>query len=103
MAANNIVDQNPPPPRPEEEPENKKPYAGMGILGWNLLALAVYTLLMRAIADNGGFIFDAFFLFIHVLTCLMMAIIKRSWFWLLGGLLVLAIGFSTCAMMVNLR
>jgi hypothetical protein len=77
-----------------EQPKGRNP--GMKIVGYNMLALIIYMLLSRLSANEGGGIFYAFFIAIHVLVCIIMAIGSRSWAWLLSGLLVLVIGFSTC-------
>jgi hypothetical protein len=76
----------------------KKPINGMTIVGINLMVLAIYTLLIKLSGGIGGLIINAFILFLHVVLCLGMALDKKSWIWLLSALLVLAIGFSTCAM-----
>lgn len=76
--------------------EQNKSFAGMKIVGINMLILAIYTVLCSIDSSGGGFIFDAFLILIHVLVCIIMAIAKRSWIWLLSGVIVLVIGFSTC-------
>ena len=76
--------------------EQSKSFAGMKIVGINMLILAIYAVLCSIDAGGGGFIFDAFLILIHVLVCIIMAIVKRSWIWLLSGVIVLVIGFSTC-------
>ena len=96
----------------EEEKENSQPQSaeennpspekskisGIAIVGYNILALAFYTLLIRVEGRDGALILDAFILFIHVFLCVGMAISRKSWAWVLSGVLVLAIGFSTCIM-----
>jgi hypothetical protein len=71
----------------------KKPTSGMTIVGYNVLALVVYTTI-------SGFTFgpylDAFCLFWHVLICFIIAPATKKWSWALSGLIVLLIGFSTC-------
>lgn len=67
---------------------------GMKIVGYNLLVLAAYSVVCLPI--SGGFMLDAIALFFHVLICFGLAIDRRSWFWALGGLLVLIVGFSSC-------
>lgn len=79
-----------------------KNLTGMKIVGINILILAVYTLLCKLDSNDGGFIFDAFLIAIHVFVCIIMAIVKRSWMWLLSALLVLGIGFSTCVSFANM-
>lgn len=84
-----------------QDPSGKtpKPMDGMTVVALNLLALAAYTLAFKFV--SGGFIADAFCLVIHVCFCIIKAISDKSWLWLLGGLLVLVIGFSTCAMTIG--
>ena len=65
------------------------------IVGFNLLALLFYTVITKLIGGD-AIVLDMFLIFIHVLVCIILAIANRSWFWLLSGLLVLIIGFSTC-------
>jgi hypothetical protein len=77
-----------------ERPESNKQSEGMKIVGYNILALAVYSI--PCLTVSGGALIEAFLLFIHVVVCIGAALGKRSWFWLLAGLLVLIIGFSTC-------
>ena len=72
-----------------------KPKNGFGVVGYNLLILAAYTLISKFLGD-GGFVIDALLLAIHVFLCLILALAYRSWMWLLAAVLVLAIGFSTC-------
>jgi hypothetical protein len=69
----------------------------MQLIAYNLIALAVYTIMFRFL--SGGIIFDALVIAIHLFTCFIMALAKRSWYWVLSGVMVLAIGFSTCAWM----
>jgi hypothetical protein len=83
-----------------KSPQEKKPDSGMALVGYNIIALVFYTLLCKLIGGS-GFILDAFFIFIHVLFCIAMAFDKKSWFWFLGAVLVLVIGFSTCVMVGN--
>jgi len=64
------------------------------IIGGNLALMVGYTILCK-LPDTGVF-FDATLLFMQVLICWGLAIGYRSGVWLLAGLLVLLIGFSTC-------
>ncbi|TFF33614.1 hypothetical protein [Mucilaginibacter psychrotolerans] len=65
------------------------------VVGINLVLLVGYTLLSAIPSD--GIIIDAFFLFLHVLACIILSITGPSRLqWLLSGLLVSVIGFSTC-------
>ncbi len=74
----------------------------MGVVGYNMIALAAYTIIFALSAKQGGVIFDALFIFAHVIIGIILAIAFRSWTWLLSALMVLIIGFSTCAGMLNL-
>ena len=79
--------------------------------GWNLLAILVYSLLIRIISfgmsgnDHGMSIaiFSALAVGLHVAVCLVVSIAefssKRSdtgRAWLLSSLVVLVVGFSAC-------
>jgi hypothetical protein len=77
----------------KEIEENKKE-PKMSITGANLLIMVFYTIILCLFTN--GFFLDAFFLFIHFFTCLIVAIADRSKMWLLSAVLVLALGFSTC-------
>ncbi|QEC79760.1 hypothetical protein [Mucilaginibacter ginsenosidivorax] len=77
-----------------EIPGPNKQGEGMKIVGYNILTLAIYSI--PCFTVSGGALIDAFLLLIHVVVCICAALGKRSWFWLLAGLLVLIIGFSTC-------
>jgi hypothetical protein len=93
-----MADQNvgePSPSAEENSSENGKPVIDMSIVGYNVLALAVYTIISGLIKDVGPFL-DALLLFFHVLTCFILAIAYRKWVWALSGLAVLLIGVSTC-------
>jgi lysylphosphatidylglycerol synthetase-like protein (DUF2156 family) len=72
------------------------------ILGVNLLVLAAYSVLAK-LSGRGldGSITDAVFIAFHLCACLIIAAVKQSWSWVLSGLLVLAIGFATCAEIVS--
>jgi hypothetical protein len=82
--------------------KSKKPSA-MKIVGYNLLALVVYTIICEITAKDGGFILDMFFIGIQVFIGIILAIVNRSWVWLLSALMVLIIGFSTCVGMLGLN
>ncbi|PWK78097.1 hypothetical protein LX99_01937 [Mucilaginibacter oryzae] len=79
---------------------NKKPN-NMKIVGYNLLVLIAYTIICRFNLNDGA-ILDMFFIGIHVSAGIILAIVNRSWAWLLSALMVLVIGFSTCIGMVNI-
>jgi hypothetical protein len=74
--------------------DEKKQNNNFQIVGINLAILAGYTIL-SALTQGGPFI-DAFFLGIHVITCLILSMIKQKWVWALSALVVLLIGVSTC-------
>ncbi|BAU53633.1 hypothetical protein [Mucilaginibacter gotjawali] len=99
MADQNIWDPN---PRPEEKQPGNKPMGNMAIVAYNLLALAFYTIVFKLLASQGGFLFDAFVLLGHFIVCFVMAISSKSWMWVLSGVLVVAIGFSTCVMVIGM-
>lgn len=72
------------------------------IVGINLAILAAYTII-AAIPRDGIFL-DIFFIFFHVVLCLILTLTgPKRLQWLLSGLLVLIIGFSTCIGIGNLR
>lgn len=75
--------------------------SNMKIVGYNLLVFAAYTVICEVTANDGGFVFDMFFIGIHVIVGIILAIANRSWAWLLSALIVLVIGFSTCVGMLN--
>jgi hypothetical protein len=79
--------------------------------GWNLLAILVYSLLIRIISfgmsgnDHGMSIaiFSAIAVFFHVVICLVVTVAEFSSkrpvsgrAWLLSSLIVLVVGFSAC-------
>jgi hypothetical protein len=75
----------------EEEHKAKKRWK---VVGYNTLALVIYTLLFKLI--EGGVFLDCFVVGIHFLACLIISIGIKKWEWLLSAFIVLAIGFSTC-------
>jgi len=100
MADQNIWDPNPQPEK--KQPGNNKPMGNMSIVAYNLLGLAFYTIVFKMLASQGGFLFDAFVLLGHFIVCFVMAISSKSWMWVLSGVLVVAIGFSTCVMVIGM-
>ena len=66
------------------------------IVGINLLILAIYTIISGMFKELGIY-FDAIIIVIHMIICMIMALIKNNGIWILSGLVVLLIGFSTCA------
>jgi len=85
----------------EKPQERSKLNAGMVIVGINLAILAVYTLISKS--TDGGIGLDAVLIVLHVITCTIMALAKKSWIWFLSGVLVLVIGFSTCVSLLPLN
>jgi hypothetical protein len=83
--------------------EKGKRSSAMKIVGYNLLALVAYTIICEITAKDGGFILDMFFIGIQVFIGIILAIVNRSWVWLLSALMVLIIGFSTCVGMLGLN
>ena len=81
--------------------EGKRPPA-MKIVGYNLLVLAAYTIICTITNKDGGAIFDMFFIGIHFFIGIILAIVNKSWIWLLSALMVLIIGFSTCVGMLSI-
>lgn len=84
----------------DEKNEERKTSVKWTIIGYNVLALIVYTLLLRFV--DGGLFIDAFILAMHVMACIICAIAMKSWEWVLSAFLVLAIGFSTCVTFLTL-
>jgi hypothetical protein len=81
-----------------EQDENKAK-TEWAVVGYNVLALCCYTLLLRFV--SGGIIFDCILVGIHFLIGIIMAIIRKKWEWTLAAFLVLIIGFSTCVMFLG--
>jgi hypothetical protein len=72
------------------------------IVGINLAVLAGYTLISALFP--GGIIFDAFAIVFHVIACLFVTMTgPKRLQWLLSGVLVLVIGFSTCVGIGQIR
>lgn len=84
----------------EENNEEKKVSSRWKIVGYNLGALFIYTLICRFI--DGGIILDAFLIGIHFTAGIIASIIVRKWEWLLSAFLILAIGFSTCVSFLDM-
>jgi nicotinamide riboside transporter PnuC len=100
MADKNIWDPNHPPE--EKQPVDNKPKGNIAIVGYNILVLAFYTILFKMLANQGGLVFDALVILIHFLACVIMAISNKSWMWLLSGVLIVVIGFSTCTALIGI-
>ena len=84
--------------KPEEQTKANK---SMAIVGINLAILAIYTIILKIVPD--GIVIDAMLIFLHLLTCIIMAIALKSWIWFLSSILVLVIGFSTCVSLMQLN
>ncbi|MCR8557113.1 hypothetical protein KXD93_05645 [Mucilaginibacter sp. BJC16-A38] len=79
----------------------KKPANDITIVGYNILAFVVYTLIFKLMGEAGLF-FEGIILVIHVSVCIIVAIAARNWFWVLSALIVLIIGVSSCAYLLTL-
>ena len=85
----------------KKQPDDDKPIGNFSIVAYNLMVLAFYTIVFKMLANQGGLLFDAFTLLGHFVVCVIMAISGKSWMWILSGVLVLAIGFSTCVWVIS--
>jgi hypothetical protein len=77
-----------------EENENENPISNIHIVGINITILAVYTLACRF--TDIGLLFDAFFIMVHFIVCIIVTITSDKKIWAFTGLVVLLIGVSTC-------
>ncbi len=77
--------------------DNKKPFWGLGILGFNVMLVITYTLLLAS-AGSEAMLFSAFAIPAHFIVCTTVAIIERDWNWFFAGLITLITGFSTCVL-----
>lgn len=69
----------------------------MKIVGYNLLVFVVYGLLLVAVLRDGeAFVMFGFIFIFHFFFCIIAAIVQRKWAWVLSGVLIIIIGFSTC-------
>ncbi|MEO6522296.1 MAG: hypothetical protein ABIN91_11500 [Mucilaginibacter sp.] len=75
--------------------------ANLKIVSVNMLLLLVSTCLTNLSKD--GPIYDMMIIGFHVVLCIMLAIVNKSWTWFLSGLMVIIIGFSTCVMGANVH
>ena len=78
----------------KDESDDKRSASGMQILGINLGVLAVYTIVSGFV--RGGIAMDTVCLFFHAIICFAVALVHRPQVWILSGLMVAIIGFSTC-------
>ena len=85
------------------EEQNDKKNQNYKIVGVNLLAVVVYSLLCRVAGGSDGWTVLMLIIPAHVLFCLILGfdrLLRRikiqSAMWFLSALMVLIIGFSTC-------
>lgn len=72
------------------------------IVAINLAILIAYTIFFRTSStDSLTIILEAIAIGIHVITCLLLAIVVYRKEFLLSALVVLLIGFSSCWMVFN--
>ena len=82
-------------------PQEKKVPSKWNVVGYNLVALVIYTVICRFI--DGGMFLDAFILAFHFFACIITAIILKKWEWVLSAFVVIAIGFSTCVAFLSIN
>ncbi len=82
-----------PPEPPKQDTGN---HTNGKILGYNLLAFVVYTVLSALANPNEGLILAFFISIAHFVLTIIAALVTQRWMWLLAGALVLIIGFGTC-------
>jgi len=76
---------------------NKEQLPTVLIIGINMIVFLAYTLWVRSGRDNEfGFIAEAFFMAIHIILCMVAAIIGYRKQFLISALVILLVGFSTC-------
>jgi hypothetical protein len=81
---------------------SKEKQPGILIIGTNMIIFMAYTLWVRSGRDNEfGFIAEAFFMAIHIVLCMVAAIIGYRRQFLISALVILLIGFSTCYISVT--
>jgi len=79
------------------ETEPKKPDANYIVVGINLLIMVVYTAYCRHDSGEMTILSDAFFIAVQVVLCLILCIFMFRKAFLLSAVLVLLVGFSSCA------
>jgi len=84
---------------PQKQTDNK---VNLKIAGYNLAAMLMYGLLFVGAMGNDGFILFGLAFLAHAFVCLILAIVQRKWVWVLSSLLIVIIGFSTCANLFHL-
>ena len=80
-----------------EEPDQQQSrgYSDGSIVGYNMLAFAIYTIAGLSAGSSGigaGFLLAC----LHFGACIVMAIIKKRWSWALAGISIILIGMGTC-------
>ena len=81
------------------EEENKN-LEGFKIIGLNLLIFVVYVLLFLVgkLAELALFSY-----FLHFFACIIVGAVRKNLYWILSGVLIILIGFSTCIFLLNLK
>ena len=72
------------------------------IAGYNLAAMLMYGLGFVGVMGNDGLILFGLSFLGHAFVCLIVAIVQRKWVWVLSSVLIVIIGFSTCANLFHL-
>lgn len=88
--------------KPFELPKQPNNNSNLKIAGYNLAAMLIYGLLFVGVMGNDGLIIFGMAYIGHAFICLIMAIVQRKWVWFLSSVLIVIIGFSTCASMFRL-
>jgi len=90
---------------------NEKQKLNYKIVGFNLLAVVIYSLICRVADSADGWGALMVLIGVHVFVCLIWSFVslfireykRQSGLWLLSALLVLIIGFSTCVTAFTIR
>ena len=84
------------------EEQEEKPLSGMAIVGYNLLGLIAYTIILSAIGGLAIIFYGLIFL-CHFITCILFALGNKQYlFWLFSALIIVIVGFSTCSKVGNI-
>jgi len=90
----------------ENQKPEKKPIKGMAIVGYNMLAVIVYSLAICIIRPS-GIEFSLYILIFHMFFCVVMAILSKKsnmvWAWVLTAIILPIVSFSTCFMLISLH
>ena len=81
-----------------EEQEENKNLQGFKIIGLNLLIFVAYIILLFA-SPFTGLAFALYFL--HFFLCIIVGAVKKNLYWILSGVIIILIGFSTCVILLN--